>query len=373
MDINATLTSIREAGNFRSIPTEDADGYVDLSSNDYLGFGIDTRLREQFFAEQNPQAMIMSASASRLLSLYQKDFTALESVLSDSYGGRAALLFNSGYHANTGLVSAIASDGHTLIVADRLVHASIIDGIKLSGAPFERFRHNDLTHLERLIERNLAKYSTILVVVESVYSMDGDYADLSAIANLRRRYHEQLLLYVDEAHAVGAVGPGGLGESARCGILNDVDILVGTLGKALASTGAFAILSKGMRDFMVNRARSLIFSTAMPPLCARWSKFIWGHSLQADSVRQQLQLRAKMRADIIPGGPASHIRPLIVGDASGAVELSWKLLNEGFKVLPIRTPTVPPGTERLRFSLSAAIPECEILRLGQILPIINKK
>lgn len=373
MDINGTLQAIRDAGNFRSIPAEDAAPAVDLSSNDYLGFGTDEHLRQRFFAAQQPPQMLMSASASRLLSQYQSDFTALELRLSESYGGRSALLFNSGYHANTGLVSALASDGHTLIVADRLVHASIIDGIKLSGAPFERFRHNDLTHLQRLIERHVGTYSTLVIVVESVYSMDGDTADLAAIAALKRRYGERVLLYVDEAHAVGAVGPAGLGEAARCGVLNDVDVLVGTLGKALASTGAFAILAPPLRDFMVNRARSLIFSTALPPLCARWSRFVWEHSLTADTARQELQKRAQMLARIIPGGEPSHIRPLIVGDATRAVELSQQLLEEGFKVLPIRTPTVPPGTERLRFSLSATIPEAELTRLGDILPnLINQ-
>ena len=373
MDINGALQAIRAAGNFRSIPAEDAVTEVDLSSNDYLGFGEDGQLSERFFAAQRPQDMLMSASASRLLSQYQSDFTALERLLSESYGGRAALLFNSGYHANTGLVSALASDGHTLIVADRLVHASIIDGIKLSGAPFERFRHNDLTHLQRLIERHLGAFSTILIVVESVYSMDGDCADLAAIAALKRHYGERVLLYVDEAHAVGALGPAGLGEAARCGVLDDVDVLVGTLGKALASTGAFAILAPAMRDFMVNRARSLIFSTALPPLCARWSSFVWEHSLTADSARQELQKRAELLARIIPGSEPSHIRPLIVGDAARAVGLSQQLLAEGFKVLPIRTPTVPPGTERLRFSLSAAIDEAELHRLGHVLPNLIKK
>lgn len=368
MDVNGVLQAIRAAGNFRAIPAEDAVGGVDLSSNDYLGFGEDGLLRERFFAAQRPTQMLMSASASRLLSQYQSDFTALERLLGESYGGRAALLFNSGYHANTGLVSALASDGRTLIVADRLVHASIIDGIKLSGAPFERFRHNDLTHLQRLIERNAGTFSTILVVVESVYSMDGDTPDLSALAALKRHYGERLLLYVDEAHAVGAVGPAGLGEAARCGVLDDVDVLVGTLGKALASTGAFAILAPAMRDFMVNRARSLIFSTALPPLCARWSAFVWQHSLTADSARCQLQQRAQLLARIIPGGDPSHIRPLIVGDAARAVGLSQQLLAEGFKVLPIRTPTVPPGTERLRFSLSAAIDRAELQRLAHVLP-----
>lgn len=349
-----TLRRLSAEGNLRAIPPETAPGVVDLSSNDYLGLADDTALRESFLASHPAEALLMTSSASRLLAPRQRSYAELESLIADSYGhGRAALLFNSGYHANTGLVAALA-DKSTLVVADRLVHASIIDGIRLSGACLERFRHADYGHLRRILETRAAGCSDILIIVESVYSMDGDSADLPLLADIKRRT-PGARLYVDEAHAVGVLGPGGLGLSAAAGVLPDIDILVGTFGKALASSGAFAIMSPAMREFMVNRARPLIFSTALPPACADWTALTWRESLAADWRRARLAALAARLARAIPGPAPSHIRPLVIGDAARAVAFSERLLARGFKALPIRTPTVPPGTERLRFSLSASI------------------
>lgn len=365
MNVDATLDRLTAEGNLRVIPQIEADNIVDLSSNDYLGLADDVALRERFLAGHDARHLLMTSSASRLLAARQNSYTAFERLLSDSYGGRPALLFNSGYHANTGLVSALA-DQRTLIVADKLVHASIIDGIKLSGARFERFRHNDYAHLERIISSKHSDFDNILIIVESVYSMDGDRADLRRLADIRRRA-PGALLYVDEAHGVGAVGPCGLGLAAAEGVLDSVDILVGTLGKALVSSGAFAILTGRLREFMVNRARSLIFSTALPPACVDWSAMTWQASLDGDSLRERLGVLARRLAEIIPGGEPSHIRPLVTGDPRLAVQLSAALLDEGYKALPIRTPTVPPGTERLRFSLSAAIDPASLDRLEKII------
>lgn len=371
IDPTSYLNQLNAEGNLRRIPTDDASGdMVDLSSNDYLGLAEDMSLREQFLAQIDASSLLMTSSASRLLAARQRAYTALEQLLASSYGADSALLFNSGYHANTGLVSAIGSMPSTLIVADKLVHASIIDGIKLSGATFERFRHNNYSHLERILAKQASRFSTILLIVESVYSMDGDRAPLRPLVELKRRYGN-ILLYVDEAHGVGVCGPAGLGCAAAEGIVGDIDILVGTMGKALASSGAYAIVNRTMREFIVNRARSLIFSTALPPAVAQWSMLTWRASLEGDSRREQLKKLAEQLALAIPGGAPSHIRPLIVGDASGTVTLSHTLAAQGFKVLPIRTPTVPPGTERLRFSLSANIQPEAITRLTETLRNIN--
>lgn len=367
MNVEKELAGLKAAGNLRTIPADwSEDAVVDLSANDYLGLAGDMELRERFLAEHDARSLLMTASASRLLASRQRSFDALERLLADSYGS-PVLLFNSGYHANTGLVSALGSAPSTLIIADKLVHASIIDGIRLAGAPFERFRHNDLAHLTRLLEKHAPSYAGVLVIVESVYSMDGDSAPLAEIAGLRRHY-PNIMLYVDEAHAVGALGPGGLGLCAELDLLGQTDVLVGTLGKALASSGAFAVLRGRLREYMVNRARSLIFSTALPPACADWSALTWRRSLEADDLREKLRGLAAELAAAVPGeAAASHIRPLVVGDPRRAAELSADLLTEGFKVLPIRTPTVPPGTERLRFSLSAALDPADIRRLGRVL------
>lgn len=365
MDITATLRELEAAGNYRRIPGEDAGTAVDMTSNDYLGLASRRDLRDEFFGLYSPGELAMSASASRLLGLRQNEFTSLERLLGELYG-RPALLFNSGYHANTGLIQALA-DRHTLIVADRLVHASIIDGIRLSGAPFERFRHNDYDHLNSIIDRRGDGYSNVLIIAESVYSMDGDRSDPARLAEAKRRCNGRGLLYIDEAHAVGVVGPGGLGLTAAAGLTDETDIIVGTLGKALASAGAYAVMSREMREFMINRARSLIFSTALPPICVAWSEFIIRRAVAMDSERARLAKLGRLLADTLGTPEASHIRPLIVGDPRRAVELSQSLLADGFKVLPIRTPTVPPGTERLRFSLSATLADADITRLGQSL------
>lgn len=365
MDIAQTLDQLALSGNLRHIPAETGDGIVDLSSNDYLGLAERVDLRREFFSANDPAGFPMSASASRLLGARQRDYDAFETLLSGAYG-RPVLAFNSGYHANVGLIQAIA-DKRTLIVADRLVHASIIDGIRLSGAPFERFRHNDYDHLERIISAKARDFETVLVIAESVYSMDGDRADIDRLADIKRRTDANILLYIDEAHAVGVLGPAGLGLVAASSSPESVDIVVGTMGKALASVGAYAVLSGRLRDFMVNKARSLIFSTALPPVNIAWSRFIFERMMSMDDQRRRLEDLSVRLAAILHRPQPSHIRPLIVGDPRLAVEMSRRLLEGGFKVLPIRTPTVPPGTERLRFSLSASLTPESIDALGRAL------
>jgi 8-amino-7-oxononanoate synthase len=369
MEISETLTALRQSGNYRQIPTDTVgQDIVDLSSNDYLGLGEDKSLREEFFSLHNPADLAMTSSASRLLAANQSAYTELEHLLSELYH-RAVLLFNSGYHANTGLVSALA-DNKTLIVADKLVHASIIDGIKLSGAKFERFRHNDYKHLNKLLESRAKDFDHVLIIAESVYSMDGDYADIDQLIEAKKRT-KGAFLYIDEAHAVGVEGHHGLGLCAGHG--NDVDIIVGTLGKALASVGAYAVMSDEFKSFMINRARSFIFSTAIPPINAMWSSFVIKAMVDMDERRAKIKDLAIALKDAIGGdATASHIRPFIIGNPQRAVELSQRLLEQGYKVLPIRTPTVPPGTDRLRFSLSANIQLSEIYRLSDVLRIIVK-
>lgn len=366
------LDRLHAEGNFRSIPRELPAGaeVTDLSSNDYLGLGADPGLQQSFFASASNRAIPMTSSASRLLCGRQREYEELESFLGQLYG-RPCLLFNSGYHANTGMVQALA-DTKTLIVADKLVHASIIDGITLSKAPFTRFRHNDLGHLEKIMEKEAGKHDRVLIIVESVYSMDGDRADIDGIIALKHRY-PNAMLYVDEAHAFGVEGPQGLGLCKGSAGFGDVDIVVGTFGKACASVGAFCAVSPTLRDYLVNRARSFIFSTSLPPMTVAWTRFMIESFLTMDAERSQLRLLGRRLHDHLqPLSPntvitPSHIQPLVVGSADRAVELSRRLLDEGFKVLPIRTPTVPPGTERLRISLSAAIPIDGIDRLGHTL------
>lgn len=361
-----TLSRLCSEGNLRTIPSPGQSGEVtDLSSNDYLGLATSPDLQARFMDSAGHRAIPMSSAAARLLSGRQDEFASLENLLENLYG-RPALLFNSGYHANTGLVSALAAPGGTFIAADRLVHASIIDGITLSRAPFTRFRHNDMAHLERIIETKEQEFERIMVIVESVYSMDGDQAPMADLMALRRR-HPRMMLYVDEAHAFGVCGPQGLGLCMASGSQGQADIIVGTFGKACASMGAFAILAPTLRSYTVNRARSFIFSTALPPMQAAWTEFAIRHILTMDTERDHLRRLGDRLASHLGLAQGSHILPHMTGSPVKAVALSQRLLERGFKVLPIRTPTVPPGTDRLRISLSAALTTADIDRFGALL------
>jgi len=349
------LQQIEQQGNLRKIPSEPAEELIDLSSNDYMSIASNRSFFEEFYNQCDKNDIYMSSSASRLLSQKQKDYDALECLLKDLYK-KEILLFNSGYHANTGTISAIAA-GNTLIVADKLVHASIIDGITLSRRDFLRFRHNDITHLRTILSKKASEYDRIIVVAESIYSMDGDICDLNSLVALKEEY-PNVILYVDEAHGFGVRGKYGLGIAEESGLISQIDIIIGTFGKAAASTGAFTATSATLKKFLTNKARSFIFSTALPPVSCLWTKFVVEKLTGMDKERKQLldtseYLNEKLSA--YNGNIRSHsqIVPLITGSSNKAVALSKELLKRGYIALPIRKPTVPEGTERIRFSLNA--------------------
>lgn len=342
-------------GNLRKIPAEPAEGLIDLSSNDYMGIATNRRLFEEFYNQCDRNEIYMSASASRLLSQKQKDYDVLECLLSELYE-KEVLLFNSGYHANTGTISAIAT-GNTLIVADKLVHASIIDGMTLSRRDFLRFRHNDIDHLKSILSKKSPEYDRILIVVESIYSMDGDICDLDSLVSLKEEY-PNILLYVDEAHGFGVRGKYGLGIAEERGLIPQIDIIIGTFGKAAASAGAFTATSGTIKKFLINKARSFIFSTALPPFSCLWTKFVVEKLTGMSDERKRLletseYLNEKFSAYNGNIHSRSQIVPLITGNSNKAVAVSKELLKRGYIALPIRKPTVPEGTERIRFSLNA--------------------
>ncbi|MBD5192357.1 MAG: 8-amino-7-oxononanoate synthase [Bacteroidales bacterium] len=364
------LSRLKQEGNMRVIPADRHDSaVVDFSTNDYLGYGSLT-LRDM--AERDPQLpdLPMTSSASRLLAGTQKEYERLEQLLETVYPGKRALLFNSGYHANTGILGALA-DRSTIVLADRLVHASIIDGILLSRAKMTRFEHNNLDELRRLLRDCYSPEKKIWIVVESVYSMDGDSADIDALIEIKKEF-PGVMLYVDEAHAFGVNGPHGLGLVAASGNPAMVDVVVATFGKALASYGAFAMVSDTLRNYLLNRARSFIFSTSLPPLQVRWTGLMVERMLEDDDARRRVQLLAGQLNEIVTEVTGSttvvsHIQPLMIGDAHRAVEISRRMAEHDIVVLPIRTPTVPVGSERLRFSLSAALTDKNMQKLRKVL------
>jgi 8-amino-7-oxononanoate synthase len=335
--------------------------FWNLSSNDYLGLACRDSWRREFYAlyETDSPELALTSASSRLLTGNTPAYGRLEAVLSTLYGGRAALVFNSGYHANVGILPALASS-EDLILSDKLNHASMIDGMRLSDAEFQRFRHLDYDHVERILSEKRATYQRVFLVTESIFSMDGDAADLQRLVELKKKY--DCLLVVDEAHAVGVYGPHGAGLAAAMGVDRDVDILIGTFGKAFASVGAYAVMAPEVRHYLINTMRPFIFTTALPPVVLNWSAFVLQRSGQLDQERSQVRamghaLRQQFEQHV-PGCTVagdSQIVPLLIGDDAAAVEAAQRFQHCGFLVFAIRPPTVPPGTARLRFSLSAAL------------------
>lgn len=363
------LNCLRSEARLRHIPEHrPRTEWLDLCSNDYMGLSrFDAELRQDFTSRFAYAPF--SASASRLLSLNQITHNRLESRLEGLYGN-PALLFNSGYHANTGIISAL-NVKDTLFVADRLVHASMIDGLVMGRCVFKRFPHNDMAALGRILDKEGRQHDRIVVLVESIYSMDGDKAPLKELTELRSR-HDNVLLYVDEAHAFGVRGARGLGLCEELGLMQEIDVLVGTLGKAAYSAGAFCVVPRVMKDFLINCARSFIFSTALPPANIAWSIVTIDKLLTMNSEREFLKNMArKVHARLGNGDNDTPIVPLHIGDAARAVEVSRRLADAGILALPIRRPTVPPGTERIRFSLNAGLTQADTDRLFNTLDDLN--
>ncbi|MFZ7135065.1 8-amino-7-oxononanoate synthase [Avibacterium avium] len=372
-DFAQTLAELKAQGQFRQLPQLDHQGkmiekngqlMLNMSSNDYLGLANDERLKTAFLQKYGEKLPHFTSSSSRLLTGSFAIYEQLESLMAQRFGREACLLFNSGYHANIGILPAVANK-KTLIVADKLVHASIIDGIRLSEADFVRYRHNDLNHLETLLRKHQNQYQRMIIVTESLFSMDGDVADLPQLVALKQRF-DNVLLYVDEAHAIGAYGETGLGIAEQQGCLQNIDFLVGTFGKALASMGAYVVCDQLIKDYLINKMRPLIFSTALPPLCVAWTEFLFEKLPLFAAHRQHLhQLSEKVRCFFRENLAQSilsesGIIPYIIGDNEKTVATALALQQQGYYCLPIRPPTVPKGTSRIRVSLTADMTEQEV-------------
>ncbi|MFC1089729.1 8-amino-7-oxononanoate synthase [Pasteurella multocida] len=367
------LADLKAQNQFRQLPQlihqgrfiqREGNTMLNMSSNDYLGLANNEALRQAFFTQYQDQLPALTSSSSRLLTGSFPIYDELESLMAQAFGRESALLFNSGYHANIGILPALA-DKKTLIVADKLVHASMIDGIRLAQCEFVRFRHHDYAHLEQILQKNDRTFERIIVVTESVFSMDGDCADLTQLVALKQRY-PQVMLYVDEAHAIGVLGENGLGLAEQQGCINQIDILVGTFGKALGSMGAYVICDQVIRDYLVNNMRPLIFSTALPPFNVAWTHFVFQQLPHLQAERTHLaQLSQYLRQAIVeifqvPMPSESCIVPYILGDNELTVRTAQRLQQQGYYCLPIRPPTVPKGTSRIRFSLTADMQVAEV-------------
>jgi glycine C-acetyltransferase/8-amino-7-oxononanoate synthase len=292
----------------------------------------------------------------------------LESQLAEFKGTEAALLFGSGYLANTGTIAALARRGE-VVCSDELNHASIIDGCRLAGAETFVYRHADIEHLDWGLRRAAGRAA--LIATDGVFSMDGDIAPLGELVSLARRHDCRLL--VDEAHATGCVGPGGRGSVAGAGLAGEVDVVVGTLGKALGGYGAYVCGSGELIDFLINSARPFIFSTAPPPPAV--AAALAALELLVERPSQVGRLRANAAAlrdglrsaGLEPAGSETQIVPLVIGETADAMALCERLLAEGLFAQAIRPPTVPPGTSRLRLTTMATHRIADLRRAARLI------
>jgi 8-amino-7-oxononanoate synthase len=342
---------------------------LNLSSNDYLGLGDDKAMREGYWNQFRKTSHAMTSSSSRLLTGNHPLYDQLEKTLATIYGRQSAMVFNSGYHANIGILPALCTR-HDLVLSDRLNHASIIDGMKIAEAPYQRYRHRDYDHLEELLAGACDRYRQIFIVTESVFSMDGDLADLSQLVALKEKYGAFLI--VDEAHGVGVFGERGLGLCETTGMVQHIDIITGTFGKALASTGAYAVMSSLVREYLLNTMRSFIFTTALPPVILGWSLLTLERQTSMTRQREALlQLASRLRRELLGRGfdvpGESHIVPVITGGNDLAVALAARLRDAGFLCMPVRPPTVPERGARIRISLRSTLQWEDIARIPDII------
>ncbi len=342
------------------------DRLLDFSSNDYLALAEHP---EVIAASKKYLEMFgAGAGAARLMSGDLEINHLLEEEIARLKSKEAALTFGCGYLANTGIISAMVGRGD-LIITDRLSHASIYDGCLLSGARAIRFRHNDMAHLEQILQEKRSQFNRCLIVVESIYSMDGDRCPLLQLVELKDRFN--FLLMVDEAHATGIYGENGAGIIEEDGVSQGVDIAMGTFGKGLGSYGAYAAASRELVDFLINKARTFIYSTALPPA-------VVGATLAAlYLVKSEPQLREDLHAKVAffkkqlrknglkdDPGP-SQIIPVMVGDSVKALAMAEELQKNQIYVKAVRPPTVPEGSARLRFSITRYHQEEDLKRCAQ--------
>jgi len=361
--IQAELESLSQLGLYRGLrqvegeqgPVLRVDGkeVLNFCSNNYLGLANHPALRAA--AKEAIDRYGCGSGASRLISGNMRLHEELEEKIARFKGTEAALVFNSGFQANVGLLSTLAGEGD-VILSDALNHASIIDGCRLSKARVVVYPHFDLTRLEDELKKAPAK-SRKLIVTETIFSMDGDEAPLAEIADLAERYGAMVM--VDEAHATGLFGPNGAGIVSKLGLGGRIPVQMGTLGKALGGFGAYVAGSQALRELLINRCRSFIFTTSLPP--AVMAMALAAVTLVEREPQRRLALWHNARAlkeglhrlGFSPGESQSQILPLVIGDAEKCMAFSERLLQKGLFAQGIRPPTVPPGTSRLRITLMA--------------------
>lgn len=364
------LASLKERGLLRdlnALPETGGEIVIDgkkilnFSSNDYLGLAGDRRLKDA--AIQAVDKFGCGATASRLLTGDLILHEELESDLARMMGTEAALVFGSGFLTNLGVMTTLAGAGDR-VFSDRLNHASLIDGIRLSRAHCDRYRHKDMAHLEELLKKSDKAAGKRIVVSESVFSMDGDIAPLEELSRLAHQYHA--LLIIDEAHAIGIFGRHGGGVCLIPGSQAQPDVIIGTLSKSLGGYGGFVACSASIRKLLINKARSFIYTTGLPPACLGSGREAVRIVTSEPELGQTLLKKAKRFHNLLTQHglkiPAfeSQILPVIIGGNEAVVRFSESLWEKGLLVKAIRPPTVPPGTARVRLSLTLSMTDAAL-------------
>ncbi len=364
------LASLKERGLLRemnALPETGGEIVIDskkilnFSSNDYLGLAGDRRLKDA--AIQAIERFGCGATASRLLTGDLTLHEELESDLARMMGAEAALVFGSGFLTNLGVMTTLAGVGDR-VFSDTLNHASLIDGIRLSRASCDRYRHKDMAHLEELLNKNSQTAGKRIIVSESVFSMDGDIAPLEELSRLARQY--QALLIIDEAHAIGVFGRNGAGVCRIPGNKAQPDVIIGTLSKSLGGYGGFVACSAPVRRLLINKARSFIYTTGLPPACLGSAREAVRIVTSEPELGKTLLKRARrFHSLLIEHGLKmpefeSQIIPIIIGGNEAVIYFSERLQAKGLLVKPIRPPTVPPGTERVRLSLTLSMSDAAL-------------
>nr|WP_302104849.1 8-amino-7-oxononanoate synthase [Polycladomyces sp. WAk] len=358
------LARLEQEGRLRSLvpvaravdPVLERDGrsLINFSSNNYLGLANHPELME---AARKGVQRGAGATASRLIVGHDEETERLEQEIAAFKGTEAALVFGSGYMANVGVLSALLQRGDA-VFSDKWNHASIVDGIRLSGATLFRYRHQDMDHLEAQLRQAEKKgIRRKLIVTDTVFSMDGDVARLHDLVALKERYDAALM--VDEAHGGGVFGSSGEGAAHHMGLADQVDLHMGTFSKAFGVVGAYVAGNRTWISYLVNTCRSFIYTTALPPVVIEMIRTSLRLVREAGDRRTALRQKAarfrnRLKMSGLNIGPSeTQIVPLIVGDVHATVKLSQSLMESGVLAVPIRPPTVPEGTARLRFSLMA--------------------
>ena len=349
--IREELLKLKSENNFRSLK-EFGGKEINFSSNDYLGIVQDKKLLEEFYSKYKPK---LSSSSSRLMSGSYTEVMELEKRAEEIYK-KPCIVFNSGFDANSSILETFYGK-KSLIITDRLNHASIYDGIINSGAEIVRYKHLDIENLEEILKKYSGKYSDILVVCETIYSMDGDITPIKEITELKKKYNFSLM--IDEAHSYGVYG---YGMAYNFNLVKDIDFLVIPLGKGGGSVGAFVFCEEILKKYIINKSRKFIFTTALPPANNMWNLFILNKMENEEFNKKRKILSEKVNFTLkklkekgIKTNSASHIISVVIGDNRKIIKIENNLRAKGYFISGIKEPTVPKNTARFRISLNPEI------------------